>query len=80
MQNGTIFTLQTDLGELDLLAEVAGLGGFEGVKRRSIAVEAFGRQIATLDLIALIESKRAAGRPKDLSALPELESLLEAEG
>jgi hypothetical protein len=30
-------------------------------------------------LPALIRAKRAAGRPKDLQVLPELEGLLEAE-
>jgi len=43
-------------------------------------VEAFERQVPTLDLTGLIQAKRAAGRQKDLSALPELESLLEASG
>jgi len=32
----------------------------------------------TLDLPSLIRAKRAAGRPKDLLVLPELESLLDA--
>ncbi len=41
-------------------------------------MEAFGRQISVLNLPALIQTKRAAGRPKDILALPELESLLEA--
>ena len=45
----------------------------------SIEVEAFDRTILTIDLEGLIASKRAAGRPKDLAALPELESLREAE-
>ncbi len=79
LRNSTVFTLQTDIGEIDLLAEVAGLGAFEDVKRHSIIVEAFDRRIATLDLRGLIRAKRAAGREKDLSALVELESLLEAE-
>jgi hypothetical protein len=78
LRNGTIFTLQTDIGEIDILAEVTGLGTFDDVKERSITVEAFDRQIATLDLPALIQAKRAAGRAKDLFALAELESLLEA--
>ena len=78
LRNGTVFTLQTDLGELDLLAEVAGLGDFDEVRRQSISVDAFERLIATLDLPALIRSKRAAGREKDLAALVELESLLDA--
>ena len=79
LRNGTIFTLDTDLGGIDLLAEVSGLGAFDEVKAASIAVNAFGRQVRTLDLRSLIKAKRAAGREKDLRALPELESLLEAE-
>ena len=71
-------TLRTDIGEIDLLAEVAGLGSFDDVQQHSSTVHAFERQFATLDLPALIQAKRAAGREKDLSALPELESLLEA--
>jgi hypothetical protein len=75
---GTVFTLQTDIGEIDLLAEVAGLGPFVDVVKHSIMVEAFDRQVATLNIQALIRAKRAAGREKDLAALPELESLLES--
>lgn len=78
LRNGTVFTLQTDIGEIDLLAEVAGLGAFDDVRKHSIQVEAFEREIATLDLAGLIQAKRAAGREKDLSALDELESLLDA--
>jgi predicted nucleotidyltransferase len=77
LRNG--FTLDTDLGGIDLLAEVSGLGTFDDVKAASIAVDAFGRQVRTLDLRSLIKAKRAAGREKDLRALPELESLLEAQ-
>jgi hypothetical protein len=76
--NGTIFTLSTDLGVIDLLAEVTGLGGFEEVKACSVLVDAFDRRVRTLDLPSLIRAKRAAGRPKDLLVLPELETLLEA--
>jgi hypothetical protein len=79
LRNATILTLQTDLGEIDLLAEVAGIGAWEEVKAHSIVVDAFERRISTLDLPALIASKRAAGRAKDLDALPELESILESE-
>jgi hypothetical protein len=59
------------------MAVVAGLGTYSEVKAHSITVEAFGRQIITVDLPALIRAKRAAGRQKDLAALPELEGLLE---
>ncbi len=80
LRNGTVFTLQTDIGEIDLLAEVAGLGDFDDVIKHSMIVDAFDRRIATLDLPGLIQAKRAAGRQKDLDALAELESLLEAGG
>lgn len=78
LRNNSVLTLQTDLGELDLLAEVTGIGTFEDLQPLSIGIEAFERSFRTLDLPGLIQSKRAAGREKDLAALPELESLLEA--
>ena len=78
LKNGTIFTLSTTAGAIDLLAEVAGLGSFDQVKASSKQVRAFDRHVLTLDLRGLIAAKRAAGRPRDLQALPELESLLEA--
>jgi len=79
LRNGTIFTLTRELGRIDLLGEVSGLGSFEEVEALSLIVDAFGRQVRTLDLRSLIATKRAAGREKDLLALPELESLLEAQ-
>jgi predicted nucleotidyltransferase len=79
LRNSSVLTLDTDLGEIDLLAEVAGLGGWDEVNARAITVSAFDRSIRTLDLASLIAAKRAAGRAKDLEALPELESILESE-
>ena len=79
LRNAPILTLPTDLGAIDLLAEVAGLGSFDEVKKHSVIVDAFGKKIATLSLPALIRAKRAAGREKDFSSLAELESLLEAD-
>ncbi|MBZ5727653.1 MAG: hypothetical protein LAP87_21975 [Acidobacteriia bacterium] len=79
LRNGTIFTLSTELGPIDLLAEVKGLGAFPEVKAHAVLVQAFDRSVWTLDLASLIRAKRAAGREKDLLVLPELEGLLEAE-
>jgi hypothetical protein len=78
LRNATVLTLLTDLGEIDLLAEVAGDGMWDDVKARSILVEAFDRRISILDLPSLIRARRAAGLAKGLAVLPELESLLEA--
>ena len=73
-----VFTLDTDLGRIDLLAEVAGLGDWTEIRKCCVRVPAFGREGLTLDLPSLIRAKRAARRTKDLLVLPELESLLEA--
>ena len=78
LHNSTLFTLQTDIGDIDLLGEVAGLGTFEDVKNGTVEVEAYERRFLTIDLRSLIKAKRAAGRPRDLQSLPELEALLEA--
>jgi hypothetical protein len=74
-----MLALQTDLGAIDLCAEVLGLGSWDEVNERAITVSIFDRSIRSLDLASLIASTRAAGREKDLAALPELESILESE-
>jgi len=79
LKRGLNFTLTTDVGDVDLIGEVAGVGDYHVVAATaSMAVELFGRPYAVLTLDALIASKRAAGRPKDLQVLPELEALREA--
>lgn len=69
-------TLETDAGSIDLLASVPAIGGYEQVRQVSVVLSAFGLEVATLDLPGLIASKRAAGRPKDLMALPQIEATL----
>jgi predicted nucleotidyltransferase len=78
LHNATVLTLDTDIGEIDLLAEIAGLGDFDRVSQNSVAVTIFERRIQALDLESLIRSKKAAGRPKDIEAVKELQSLMEA--
>jgi hypothetical protein len=78
LRGGLNFTLTTDVGELDLLGEVIGIGDYSKAVEVSMPVELFGRSFAVLTLDALIVSKKAAGRPKDLQVLPELEALREA--
>jgi predicted nucleotidyltransferase len=78
LKAGINFTLTTDLGDIDLLGEVTGIGGYAEALAGSEEVELFGASFRVLTLDALIASKRAAGRPKDLMVLPELEALREA--
>jgi hypothetical protein len=74
----TNFTLTADLGDLDFLGEVAGLGNFESVRKSSETMQLFGRDCKVLSLDGLIRrAKRAAGRPRDLEAVKELEALRE---
>lgn len=74
---GLNFTLTTSFGDLDLLGEVTGGGGYEALLPDSFRVAAFGLDVSCLELAPLIRVKRAAGRPKDLEAIAELEALLE---
>jgi len=76
VQRGLNFTLTTNMGDLDLLGEMAGGGTYEQVIEHTVSLNVFGREIKVLDLPALIRAKRAAGRPKDLETIAELEALL----
>lgn len=74
---GMNFTLVTRVGDLDLLGEIAGGGGYDALKPHSVPIELFGRTAWCLDLPTLIRVKRAAGRAKDLEVVAELELLLD---
>ena len=77
VRRGLNFTLATTLGDLDLLGEIVGGGDYGALLPHSAHVELFGHPCRCLTLEALIRAKRAAGRPRDLEALAELEALLE---
>lgn len=72
-----VLTLTTDEGALDLFDIVEGVGDFNAVCRASVTVDGGTVQFFALDLPGLVKAKRAAGRPKDLDQLPELEALIE---
>ena len=73
---GLNFTLETALGDVDLLGEIVGGGGYDALEPHSIELELYGVRCKCLDLPTLIHVKRAAGRPKDLDAVAELEEIL----
>lgn len=77
LARGLNFTLITDLGDIDLLGEIVGGGSYDDLLPHSIAIEVFGGECRCLDLDRLIHVKRAAGRPKDLEAIAELEAIRE---
>jgi len=69
--------LQTDLGKLDCLSEVLGVGEFEAVLKRSVVAKFSYGQFRFLDLDALIASKNATGRERDLAAVRALAAIKE---
>jgi len=77
LARGMNFTLETDLGDIDLIGELRDLGQFREISRDAICLPLFGTSCLVASLDTIIRSKRAAGRPKDVSSLPELEALLE---
>jgi hypothetical protein len=76
LRRGLNFTLTTTFGDLDLLGEIAGGGTYDNLLPHSVTISVFGRELQCLGLRELIQAKRAAGRPKDLEAIAELEALL----
>ncbi len=77
LKRGMNFTLTTDLGDVDLLGELDGVGQFLNVSQAAESISIFNIPCRVASLNVIIQSKRAAARPKDLSALPELEALKE---
>jgi len=77
LKRGLNFTLTTRLGSIDLLGEVAGGGTYEQLLPSTIVLEISGIPCRCVNLTKLIELKRAAGRPRDLEAIAELEVLRE---
>ena len=71
--HGLNFTLTTDIGDFDLLGEVVGGGTYADLLPHSMELETFGARCRYVTLERLIVLKRAAGRPKDMEAIAELE-------
>lgn len=74
---GLNFTLTTTLGDLDLFGEIPGGGTYEELLPYSLEIELLDVSCRCLELGKLIQVKRAAGRPKDLEAIAELEAIRE---
>jgi hypothetical protein len=78
LSQGLNFTLTSKLGDVDLLGEITGGGGYRDLEPASIEIELFGVRCLCIGLDKLIEVKRAAGWPKDLEALAELIAIRES--
>jgi predicted nucleotidyltransferase len=71
--------LDTDLGHLDCLSEIQGLGGYEEVAKASQTIEIDGLSLRVLTLDALVVAKEAMNRPRDREAIRQLRVIKELE-
>jgi hypothetical protein len=67
--------LVTDLGVIDLLREVSGVGAYADVSAKSSVATLYGMTLQVLDIGALIAAKTAAGRAKDKIGVMHLEAV-----
>ena len=72
--------LQTDLGSLNCLSEVAGIGDYEAVVKNSIPHNTTYGDFRILNIDALISAKEALGRERDLVAVKLLRAIKEKKG
>src|SRR3989337_2365505 len=70
-RDSPVLTLQTDLGWIDLMDRVTGVGDYHACRAASEQVEMGAVRLHVLTLNALIASKRAAGRRRDREHLIE---------
>ena len=69
--------LQTDMGVVDILSSILGVGDFERLKQSAEIVEIDGRPFRVMSLNDLIAAKEAMGREKDLLTAKELRAISE---
>jgi hypothetical protein len=67
--------LDTNLGQLDCISEVQGLGDFSQVEQMCQTIEAEQTRLKVLNRDALIQSKKAMDRPRDREAVRQLEAI-----
>jgi hypothetical protein len=77
LERGLNFTLTTSIGDLDLLGEIVGGGTYEELLPYTEDARMFCVVLRVVTLEKLIQLKCAAGRPKDLEAIAELQALIE---
>jgi hypothetical protein len=72
-----VWNLRTPHGDLDVTFVPAGTGGYEDLHADAKQADLLGITVEVASLADVVRSKEAAGRPKDLAALPTLRRLLD---
>jgi hypothetical protein len=73
--SSTSMTLDTDIGRIDLLAEPSGAPGYDDLLRRALTLQIKDFTVKIASIEDLISMKLAAGRPKDLAHVEQLQCL-----
>ena len=76
----TSMTLVTKFGFVDLCFRPDGTSGYPDLIEAAETYEVYGLKIRVASLEDVIRSKTAAGRERDLQALPTLQALKERRG
>lgn len=71
----TVLVLKTDLCRVDFLAEPDGAPPYAELKARATKIDFESWTVYVASIDDLISMKRAAGRPKDLAHVAELETI-----
>lgn len=67
--------LQTDIGVLDILSSITGVGDYNELKKSCIELKIYGYACKLISIDDLIKAKLAIKRPKDLEVAKELQSI-----
>jgi hypothetical protein len=67
--------LETDLGVVDFLSSIKGLGDFEYVRSNAEEISLNGNKVLVMSLENLIRAKEAMNREKDRLAVKELKAI-----
>ncbi|MEN6383901.1 MAG: DUF6036 family nucleotidyltransferase [Phycisphaerales bacterium] len=70
--------LDTDIGQLDCINEVQGIGDFEEVFKNAVTINIDERNYQVLSIDALIKSKQSLNRPQDKLDILQLEAIKQA--
>jgi len=76
LRNAVAITLETMLGDFDMLAEPAGVDSFHGLYERSVLMPVAGMNLHIASLPDLMAMKRAANRPKDQTHIMIIAALM----
>ncbi|MBI2340673.1 MAG: nucleotidyltransferase [Deltaproteobacteria bacterium] len=69
------YHLITDLGPLDIINHVEGIGGYYDLLKNSKEIEMYGGTCHLISIEDLIKSKKALGRHRDMVTAMELEAI-----